>query len=93
MDKDLELIKSARDIIQTHTNYEYVKFQYDEQHNIIGFTLTNKKPRLKKIETDIINRHRLAFELLYDDDDFLEDLKRSIRYTDHLIKNGIIITR
>lgn len=93
MNKDLEIIKSAKDIIQTHTNYEYVKFQYDEQHNIIGFTLTNKKPRLKKVETDFINRHRLEFDLFFDDTEFLQDLKRSIRYKDHLIKNGIIITR
>lgn len=85
MDKDLEIIKSARDIIQTHTNYEYVKFQYDEQYNIIGFTLTNKN-KLKKIETDIINRHRLAFELLYDDTDFLQDLKKDIKYKEQLKK-------
>lgn len=75
MNKDLELIKTARDIIQTHTNYEFVKFQYDDQKSIIGFTLTNKVP--KKMTIDNIYIHRVQFEM-YDDAEMLKEIKAAI---------------
>ena len=52
MNTNLELFKCIADKAESCKDYSYVKFQLDEQKNILGFTFTNELPKV--IEKDFI---------------------------------------
>ena len=45
MNTNLELFKCIADKAESCKDYSYVKFQLDNQNNIIGFTFTNDLPK------------------------------------------------